>query len=565
MDRILFIVPPNITFNAFANPAGNVKVASKGLRRLGTVVTDMPLGPLSLSAYVKKHTTAQTRLIDFNVVLNQLKDFEYKSFKELFEAALSRPEWVDFDPTIVCISALFSPAYDSVLDLAATCREVFPGSCILAGGFLPTNTYRQMFRECPSFDGLCYGEGEKALVRLVNAADKLAHLEADPTWITRKKVAEGRPYRFDFITDLDEIPFIDYDIADMRGYALNPTMAAYPAIGKTLQNYHVMTSRGCIFHCAFCAQHTVHGRDMRYYSLERVREDFTRLRDEYGVQTIIVEDDHFMGGKERPYEILGIMIELGLTAFFPNSLALFALTRPMLERLKKVGVDQLVLAVESGSKEVLNQIMHKPLKLDIIERVTRDCREIGIYTDCNIVLGLPGETERHFEETREFLKTTYANWFRINIATPIVGSEMLDICVANGYIQGGDPNKADYKKAIVQTKDFTAARVQEFAYELNLELNFVFNSDFRLGDYRTALMGFNNAISAKPDHAFAHFYAARCYERLGDLEKARSHEDAYRSAAATSFWEKHLARFTAAMDAARRPPAGEPQRLQAAR
>jgi len=55
MEKILFIVPPNITYNAYARPASNVKVVSQGERRLGTVVTDMPLGPLSLSSYVKEH------------------------------------------------------------------------------------------------------------------------------------------------------------------------------------------------------------------------------------------------------------------------------------------------------------------------------------------------------------------------------------------------------------------------------------------------------------------------------------------------------------------------------
>lgn len=34
-------------------------------------------------------------------------------------------------------------------------------------------------------------------------------------------------------------------------------------------------------------------------------------------------------------------------------------------------------------------------------------------------------------------------------------------------------------------------------YILNLELNFVENSDFRLGNYEMALKGFENAIRAK--------------------------------------------------------------------
>ncbi len=565
-DRILFIVPPNITFEAYTNPPGNVKAVSHQGHTLGTVVTDMPLGPMSLSAYVKSHTDTETRLLDFNVVLNQLPNFNYNSFKELFREVLSLPKWQDYNPTVIGISSLFSPAYTSVLDLARLGRELFPYSYVLGGGFLPTNMYVDIFEKTQDFHALCFGEGEKALVRFLKAKDRLAFLDTDGSWITYQKAMakvhakSGRgvvhigkkglklqEFALDVIENLDEIPFADYDFLDLEGYALNPTMKAYPGIGKTNQNFHVMTSRGCVYSCSFCAQDTVHGKPMRYYSLNRIREDFIRLKEEYGVQTIIIEDDHFMGDIKRAYDILGIMIELGITTFFPNALALYALKRPMLERIKKVGVDQLVLAVESGSAEVLRDIMHKPLKLEIIEQVTRDCREIGIYTDCNIVVGQPGETKRHFEETRQFLKTTYANWFRFNIATPIVGSELLQRASEGGYLSG-DFNECDYKKAIIKTEDFTAKELQEMVYLFNLELNFVYNSDLRLGNFKTALMGFENAIQARPDHYFAHRYASVCYQQLGDSEKAKYHEQQANKSAQDPFWMKYMSRIDVPVD-----------------
>lgn len=565
-NRILFIVPPNITYEAYINPPDNVKAVTDHGKKLGTVVTDMPLGPMSLSAYVKKHTNSETKILDFNITLNRLPHFNYKSFKDLFYEVLTQPEWQEFNPTVFGISSLFSPAYNSVLDLAALGREIFPNAYVLGGGFLPTNMYVKIYEDSQNFHALCFGEGENALVRFIQAQDKLAFLENDPTWITPKKAAAKalaksgkgivqigskglklQEFNLDVIDNLDEIPFIDYDFLDIEGYALNPTMKAYPGIGKTAQNFHVMTSRGCVYSCSFCAQDTVHGKKMRYYSLKRTREDFLRLRDEYGVQTIIIEDDHFMGDEKRAYDILGIMIDLGMTTFFPNALALYALKRPMLERIKKVGVDQLVLAVESGSAEVLRNIMHKPLRLDIIAQVTKDCREIGIYTDCNIVVGQPGETKKHFEETRQFLKTTYANWFRFNIATPIVGSELLQKAADGGYLSG-DYNECDYKKAIIETEHFTAKELQEMVYLFNLELNFVYNSDLRLGNFETALMGFENAISARPDHYFAHRYASLCYQQLGEMEKAKYHEQIANRSAQDPFWRKYINRIDVPVD-----------------
>ena len=163
--------------------------------------------------------------------------------------------------------------------------------------------------------------------------------------------------------------------------------------------------------------------------------------------------------------------------------------------------------------------MRKPLKLSIVKRVAEDCRELGIYANVNILIGLPGETMSDIEDTRAFLKTINANWFIVLCASPLVGSEMYDICTENNYLKEGHLG-SDYKKAVVETEDFSAEYIQEKSYLLNLELNFVENSDFRLGCYDVALKGFENAIRAKHDHAIAYYYASKCYEKMGNTAKA---------------------------------------------
>lgn len=542
MEKILFIVPPHIRFDNFVNPPFNATIMQKKTGKYGNVFTDMPLGVMSLSAYVKKYAAVETKLVDFSIVLNKVDSFSYPSFEDFFRSYLSLKEWTDYAPSIIAISALFTPSYRSVLDLAKCCRDIFPKAVIIVGGGIATNMYREIFKNSTSFDALCFGEGEKPLLGLINAADKHQYFEENSSWITPKKVARGESFQHDFIVDLDEIPFYDYDICKIDEYGLNPAITAYAPVDGTKLNFHVMTSRGCTNRCCFCSSHTVHGRKMRYYSVGRVREDFTHLRDHYGARMIVVQDDHFMGSKERALEIIGIIKELQLVAVFQNALALYALDRRTLEVLKNAGVDQLPLAVESGSDRVLREIMHKPLNLSIVQRVAKDCRDLGIYTNVNILIGLPGETKKDLEDARAFLKTMNANWFIILVATPLVGTEMLDICLKKNYLKGSYID-CDYKKAIVETEDFTAEFIQEKAYELNLELNFVENADCRLGDYTTALKGFENAIRAKNDHALAHYYAAQCYEKLGDMEKARRSMQIARSEAEKPFWRKYVEMF----------------------
>ena len=86
-----------------------------------------------------------------------------------------------------------------------------------------------------------------------------------------------------------------------------------------------MTSRGCPFKCTFCASHAAHGRAMRYHSVERVIEDVRRMINEFKVTGVVIQDDHFMAGKRRPYEIVDELGKLNQDMFFQNALAIYAL------------------------------------------------------------------------------------------------------------------------------------------------------------------------------------------------------------------------------------------------
>jgi radical SAM superfamily enzyme YgiQ (UPF0313 family) len=564
MERVLFIVPPCIKFEDFISPTSNARFKEKNGKLYGNVLADMPIGVLSMSAYIKANMSAipmtshvkeiKTELLDLNIVLNKMPDFSYNNFLDFFKQELM--EYKQFNPTIVCISALFSPAYRNMINLGELSRDLFPCSYVLAGGALPTNMYKEIYEETDCFNALCYGEGELPLARFINSTVKEDALRWDDSWITAGKIAMEEDFSFSFIEDLDEIPFYDYDLCDVTDYGISPAIIAYSKIEEKTQNFHVMTSRGCNFHCTFCSSHTVHGRKMRYFSVDRVREDFTKLKELYNAHTLIFQDDHFLADKNRALQIIDIIKELDIKVVFQNGLALYGLTKDMLVALKSAGVDHTVLAVESGSQRVLKELMNKPLTLDIIKKVAEDCREVGIYTDVNIIIGMPGETKQDIYDAKEFLKTIKTNWFRVTVATPLVGSDMYNTCIDKGYINDNFA-EAHYKKAIIETPEFTPEWLEEAQYQMNLELNFIHNSDFREGNYEDALNGFLNAIKAKSDHAIAYYYAALCYERISShiLDKGSSAlaNETMRTAnkyfskakeyAKDPFWKKYIEMF----------------------
>ena len=566
--KILFLLPPNIEFDDFVSPPPNISTIQKGHSQFGSVITDIPLGVISLSAYLKKHITLSSDCIDFNVELNKDKCFEFNSFHAYFESKLIELLPSKYSPDYIAVSSLFTPAYQSIIDLCSISRGLFPQATILVGGNLPTSMYEEILSDSPVVDAVCYGEGEKPLLDLIKSSDKRNYLRESESWITHEKLFEGKKsYSHDFIWDLDEIPFLDYDMLDLPGYTLNPTSSRYEvsdtykfvdeeqehmeqAVGRnTLTkpdvtvSMPVMTSRGCPFKCTFCASHAAHGRSMRYHSLDRVREDLEKMRQKYSLGGVVIQDDHFMGGKRRPYDIVNLIGNLDLEMFFQNALAIYALDLEFLRLLKDMGVNELVLPIESGSARVLRDEMRKPLKLDRIPEVVKNCREVGIYTDCNIIIGMPGETKQDIEESREFLRSIYGDWFRIFVATPIPGSEMHQSVLQNGQYKIS-PLKANYKRAVIESEHMTPEFVQFMTYYMNIELNFVENSNMRLGRYDVALEGFKNVIRVKPDHALAHYFAGQALKQTNEVNASKKYiKRAQKIVADTPLWDTFIRDF----------------------
>ena len=79
-QKLLLLVPMYVPFESFVNPLIMEGVTRKDGKKYNSLSTDIPLGPISLSAYLKKHIDIDVKLIDFNVELNHADSFHLKIF-----------------------------------------------------------------------------------------------------------------------------------------------------------------------------------------------------------------------------------------------------------------------------------------------------------------------------------------------------------------------------------------------------------------------------------------------------------------------------------------------------
>ncbi len=116
-------------------------------------------------------------------------------------------------------------------------------------------------------------------------------------------------------------------------------------------------------------------------SVPRVVREVRRMKQQYGMTVLLIEDDHFFHDKERAMQILEELSALDIRIEFPNGVAVYALDEDVARLFAKAGVSSVALAVESGSDYVLSQIIKKPLKTRMIRDKVRVLRDgVVIYT-----------------------------------------------------------------------------------------------------------------------------------------------------------------------------------------
>jgi len=121
----------------------------------------------------------------------------------------------------------------------------------------------------------------------------------------------------------------------------------------------------------------------------------------------------------------------------PNGVAAWTLTENLIRKMKESGCRRLNFPIETGNQYVMDNIIHKPVKLEKIKPLLRYARKIGLDVGMFLVIGMPGETEEQIWDSFRFAKDLGIYFPHISIATPYPGSELYDICVEKKYLRPG--------------------------------------------------------------------------------------------------------------------------------
>jgi hopanoid biosynthesis associated radical SAM protein HpnJ len=237
------------------------------------------------------------------------------------------------------------------------------------------------------------------------------------------------------LENMDALPFVtpvykrDLSIENyFIGYLKHPYISLY-------------TGRGCKSRCTFCLwPQTVGGHRYRTRSVGHVIDEIRWAKSAFPqVKEFFFDDDTFTDDLPRAEAIARELGKLGVT-WSCNAKA--NVPRKTLQVLSENGLRLLLVGYESGNQQILHNIK-KGMRIEVAERFTKDCHDLGITIHGTFILGLPGETAETIRETVEFAKRINPHTVQVSLAAPYPGTFLYNQAVENGWLDSANAELVD--------------------------------------------------------------------------------------------------------------------------
>lgn len=266
-------------------------------------------------------------------------------------------------------------------------------------------------------DYVILGEGEITLGALLDWLDDGRHEPLDRIFGLAFREADGRLVdtgRRPSMRDLDALPFPAWDLVDVDRYR-----AAWGRHGRFSMN--MATTRGCPFHCNWCAK-PIWGQRYAVRSPGNVATELAWLRSTYRPDHISFADDILGLNPAWLEEFAGLVDDLGARTPFKCLSRADLLLRPgEIDALKAAGCEMVWIGAESGSQRILDA-MDKGTRVEQLGEVAGRLRVAGLRFGFFLQFGYPGEDRSDIAATRRMVVACLPDDIGISVSYPLPGT-----------------------------------------------------------------------------------------------------------------------------------------------
>ncbi len=267
-------------------------------------------------------------------------------------------------------------------------------------------------------DFVIHGEGEVTLGELLDSLSgrRPGELEEVAGISFRDRSGElQRTAPRPVIADLDALPLPAWDLVDVERYR------------RTWRRRHgyfslnMVTTRGCPFHCNWCAK-PIWGQTYHMRSHAHVVSEMRLLHERYRPDHLWFADD-----------ILGL--KRGWLARFADEVEAWGVQIPYkclsrvdlllrdgeVEALARSGCRVVWVGAESGSQKVLDA-MEKGTRVEQIRQAARLLAAAGVGVGFFLQFGYPGEAREDVEATRQLVRECRPDEIGMSVSYPLPGT-----------------------------------------------------------------------------------------------------------------------------------------------
>jgi radical SAM superfamily enzyme YgiQ (UPF0313 family) len=379
-----------------------------------------PLGALYVLSYAEKH-------------LPQHQYFFLDCVGERVRHRTLGERIAEIKPDVVGITS-FTISLVDVCKAAETVRCVVPHAHICLGGHHPI-AFPYEAAQLPQFDSVVVGEGEIAFTQLLQALEKGEDYTSILGVYTRESIKRFEGQVFDdnrflgrvcvppaYVEDVDSLPIVN------RKYIRH--LKYRNILGVTDDLATILSSRGCPYRCTFC---DVPYKRYRPRNVDQVLDEVEACRA-MGYKEVRFYDDLFNINEAKIMEFCAAIERRGLDFIWDFRGRVNGVTYESLKRAKACGLRMISFGVETGSDLGLRELK-KGTTTQKVRQAFEWCRELGIVTVADFIIGLPFErTVADVRRNLDFLIGLDPDYAQISILTLYPNTELYDQAVAKGIV-----------------------------------------------------------------------------------------------------------------------------------